>query len=269
MRVTMAILAVLAAGSLEAADRWESGTLCDDDGAASTCNELVHGTLQTGHDLEGPSGSPDQDWAVVQTRAGHSYEARVRSNTVLWDGPTCLNGCSRMDRVDAGGTILTAGTYPGAGVGAGGVFRSTVVVRWQAAAAEKQYLRVIGFPSTGETAADQYDLEFLDTTGFIPRFNNTASQVTVLLIQNTTTDLVTGSIRFHNAAGDLVHTAALSVTANGLQVLNTAGVSALAGLSGSVSIAHNGGYGGLAGKAVALEPETGFTFDTALEALPR
>jgi len=269
MRVATTLLAVLAAGSALAADRWETGTFCDDDGAASTCNELVHGTLQTAHDLEGPGGTPDQDWAVVQTRARHSYEARVRSNTLIWDGPTCLSACSRLDRVDAGGVILNPGIYPGAGVGSGGIFRSTVVVRWQAAVAEKQYLRVIGFPSTGESAADQYDLELFDTTVFVPRFNNTSTQVTVLIVQNTTPDLVTGSIRFQNGAGDLVHTAALSVTGHGVQVVNTATVSALAGMSGSVSIAHDGGYGALAGKAVAVEPETGFTFDTPLVSLPR
>jgi hypothetical protein len=269
MRVATTLLAVFAAASALAADRWETGTFCDDDAALTTCNELVHGTLQVAHDLEGPSGTPDRDWAVVQTRARHSYEARVRSNTLVWDGPTCLSNCSRIDRVDAGGTILTPGAYPGAGVGPGGVNRSTVVVRWQAAAAEKQYLRVLGLSASGESAADQYDLEFFDTTAFIPRFNNTSTQVTVLIVQNTSPDLVTGSIRFQNAAGDLVHTAPLSVTGHGLQVLNTSSVSALAGMSGSVTIAHDGGYGTLAGKAVAVEPETGFTFDTPLVTLPR
>ena len=58
MRIAMTFLAVLLAGSTLAADRWETGTFCDDDGALTTCNELVHGTLQTGHDLEGPSGTP-------------------------------------------------------------------------------------------------------------------------------------------------------------------------------------------------------------------
>jgi hypothetical protein len=31
-----------------------------------------------------------------------------------------------------------------------------------------------------------------------------------------------------------------------------------------VQIAHVGGYGALSGKAVSLEPSTGFTFDTAM-----
>jgi hypothetical protein len=33
-------------------------------------------------------------------------------------------------------------------------------------------------------------------------------------------------------------------------------------------IGHDGGYGGLTVKAVAIEPATGFTFDTAGVSLP-
>jgi hypothetical protein len=43
----------------------------------------------------------------------------------------------------------------------------------------------------------------------------------------------------------------------------------LLGQSGSVTIAQLGGYGALAGKGVALEPSTGFTFDAAFTPLPR
>ena len=50
-------------------------------------------------------------------------------------------------------------------------------------------------------------------------------------------------------------------------MLNTSGLAFASGTSGSIIVAHTCGYGGLAGKAVALEPSTGFTFDTAL--IPR
>jgi hypothetical protein len=46
-------------------------------------------------------------------------------------------------------------------------------------------------------------------------------------------------------------------------------VPGLAGQSGAAEIAQMGGYGALTGKAVALEPATGFTFDTSIVALPR
>ena len=44
---------------------------------------------------------------------------------------------------------------------------------------------------------------------------------------------------------------------------------ALGGTSGSLVIRHNGPYLGLAGKGVAIEPATGFTFDTAVTPAPR
>jgi hypothetical protein len=48
---------------------------------------------------------------------------------------------------------------------------------------------------------------------------------------------------------------------NGMVVVNTSAVSA--GTSGSIQIAHTCGYGKVQAKVVALEPATGFTFDTA------
>jgi ATP phosphoribosyltransferase regulatory subunit HisZ len=37
----------------------------------------------------------------------------------------------------------------------------------------------------------------------------------------------------------------------------------------AASLAHSGRYGQLAGKAVSVEPATGFSFDTPLSARPR
>jgi hypothetical protein len=65
-----------------------------------------------------------------------------------------------------------------------------------------------------------------------------------------------------------VHTEPLGVSANALQIFNTASIPALAGISGHALVAHDGGYGALAGKAVALEAATGFSFDTALTPKP-
>jgi hypothetical protein len=54
-----------------------------------------------------------------------------------------------------------------------------------------------------------------------------------------------------------------------VQVIPTGSVAALVGRSGSAQIAQLGGYAALAGKAVALEPATGFTFDTPVMPVPR
>jgi hypothetical protein len=52
-------------------------------------------------------------------------------------------------------------------------------------------------------------------------------------------------------------------------VLNTATVPGVNGVSGAITVAHDGRYGDLTGKTVALEPATGFSFDSALEARPK
>jgi hypothetical protein len=49
--------------------------------------------------------------------------------------------------------------------------------------------------------------------------------------------------------------------------LNTATVAPAS--SGSLTISHDGPFGALSGKAVAVEPATGFTFDTPLLPRPR
>ena len=241
-------------------DRWEAGSYATDD-HGGTSNELLHGTVQRGHDLQ---GAPDQDWTVARSKARHSYEARVSSGTVLWEPGDC-GDCATFDRMTANGTaVLTPGVADGA---TNTVFAATMAVHWIAAAAGNELLRVHGGDTL--TAIDLYDLEFYDTTYFLPRFNNSSSQITVLVVQNTKDAPVTGEIHFYDAGGALLSTQALSLAAQGVQILNSATVPALAGQSGSVTIAHLGGYGALAGKGVALEPATGFTFDTPLTPLPR
>jgi hypothetical protein len=71
-------------------------------------------------------------------------------------------------------------------------------------------------------------------------------------------------ISFYNAAGTLIDTQGAPLAPNAPYVFNTASVSTLVGQSGFARVAHTAGYGGLSGKAVALEPSTGFTFDTVL-----
>ena len=50
-----------------------------------------------------------------------------------------------------------------------------------------------------------------------------------------------------------------------VRLVSTATVAALSGQSGSVTVAHDGPFGAIAGKAVALEPATGFAFDSPME----
>jgi hypothetical protein len=47
-------------------------------------------------------------------------------------------------------------------------------------------------------------------------------------------------------------------------VINTASVPGVETASGAITVVHDGRYGELVGKTVALEPATGFSFDTPL-----
>ena len=98
---------------------------------------------------------------------------------------------------------------------------------------------------------------------------NKVSQVTVVILQNREAQPVAGTIAFWSAAGGLLLEQPFALAPHGSVAVNTAGLAALTGASGSITVAHDGPYGGLAGKAVALEPGTGFSFDSPLLAKPR
>ena len=257
------LAALVTATPARSNDRWDLGTLGDDD-SSNTLNEIPSGASQV-HDLEA-SSSPDQDWVQIRVRDRHSYEARVSgfSGVVFssLDGLPCIAGlCASLERVTSGGTVLQdASTLEGGSHAVG--------LRWIASSTGGAYLRVTG-PNTPLSTSDEYELEFFDTTYAAPRFNNSATQTTVLIIQNLKDTVVAGNIDFYNASGTLLHSEPLSLNAKATSVVNTAVLAGLAGQSGSVLVAQTGGYGALAGKAVALEPGTGFTFDTPFVLAPR
>ena len=97
-------------------------------------------------------------------------------------------------------------------------------------------------------------------------FNNTGTQVSVLLIQNPSDATVTGDVYFWGANGTLLATQPFTAAARNLISLSTPTVAP--DVSGTITVAHDGRYGDLAGKAVSLEPATGFSFDTLLEPRP-
>jgi hypothetical protein len=140
------------------------------------------------------------------------------------------------------------------------VARDAVSMRWVSTGDEDVFVRTAS--NTAIPGGSRYEVQLLETTYAVPRFNNSATQQTVLLVQNTRLEQVTGQVHFFNGGGSLLHSQPFQLEGRGLLVLNTAGISPVAGQSGSLLVAHDGGYGALSGKAVALEPATGFTFDT-------
>jgi hypothetical protein len=108
-----------------------------------------------------------------------------------------------------------------------------------------------------------------ETSYGISRFNNTNGQSTILLIQNPAAYPISGTIYFWSAAGAQLGTSPFSLAPKQLLSLSLPSVPAVATESGSMTVIHDGRYGDLVGKAVALEPATGFAFDTLMEPRPR
>jgi hypothetical protein len=146
-------------------------------------------------------------------------------------------------------------------------------LRWShdgAAAVSGEYLRVRSAGCTTTCGASAvYRMRAYDTTLRLPRFNNSATQVTLLVLQNASDASIVGHVRFWDGVGDLLGEQTLVLGPWQLQVVNTAAVPGAGGQSGTVTVSHDGPYAALRGKGVAVEPATGFTFDTALEPRPR
>lgn len=238
------------------ADVWDIQE--DNDDTINTDNELTHGTVQV-HDLGvRPGPVADQDWYVVPQKPHASYEIVIDSvsgdigNSGWTFDRIALDGVSVLQS----GVALVAGSH--------GYNRA---LRWANAASTvvpRQWVRVANPGcSTFCAARDEYTVRVRETTVNVPRFNASGTQTTVLLAQNASDRGCGASVFFWSAAGALLHTRVIDLTApKALSVLNVAGIPAVAGQSGHVTVAHDCGYGGLVVKAVALEPATGFSFDT-------
>jgi hypothetical protein len=255
LAIGLALGLALAAAPLSA-DVWDNDPGNEDDGNG-TDNELFHGAVQT-HDLEAQGGVPDEDWYVVFSRPFSSYEVLVdgMQGEVFGTG-----GPLPVDRVTAGGSVLTAGGDPPGGLG------SSQSVRWanNTALQITDYLRVDGGGSgctTACTTDSEYTIRMWETTGAIPRFNNSGTQVTVLLLQNPTDYSINGTVYFWESAGTFLASQSFALGPKELFTFNTATVAP--GFAGAITVTQDGRFGDLQGKSVALEPATGFSFDSPM-----
>lgn len=236
-------------------DGW--GTIVDDDGPSRPLQEIAHG-VRGRHDF---ASGPDHLY-VMRQEAYSSYE-------VVVDGAFGRGGSSagpRLDRLAADGATSLQSSI---GVGTGPARQ----LRWLNDAATPQggeYIRVRAAScATNCTAGDGYRVRAFDTTYRIPRFNNSGSQATILLLQNPTTRPVSVRARFWSPSGALLHTQSATLAPRSAYSLLTWNVAALAGQGGTVTIASDAGYGELTGKTVAVEPASGLAFDTPMAPRPR
>jgi hypothetical protein len=280
-----AVLSVLwLAAPSATADVWDVGPAGNgaDNTPASTLNVLVNGAVQI-HDLAALSTTdtcpaapcPDEDWYFVLTYPNTSHEVVVEGVTPNAGAPSL----TRHDWMSPGPPVQTA-PFLGAAATPG----STRSLRWETPSqgtpgwfpAQSIAVGRTFHAACGATcdATAQYTIRLYDTTATVPRFNNTGGQVTILILYNPVTydagdgtHLITGHVNFYTGGpGQAPFQVPFMLLESDSLVLNTATV--VPGQAGRITITHDGRYGQLVGKATAVEPATGFSFDTPLVTMP-
>jgi hypothetical protein len=223
------------------------GTILDDDDPVQA--ELRHGAWYSGDLAAGPDafGLLQEPYASYEVVLDASAESGLA-----------------LERREASGALLQSAVAVGTG--------SARSLRWRPAGTttvSDQVVRVSGPCGATCAAGDVYRVRVYDTTLRAARFNNSATQTTVLLLQNASDAPAVLAVHFWAPDGSLIatHAPAGPLPPHGVLVLDTSAVAPAA--SGSLTLAHDAPYGGLAGKAVAIEPSTGFAFDTPLDTRPR
>jgi glucose/arabinose dehydrogenase len=232
-----------------------TGVILDDDFPGGPPPELVHGATLV---ADAAGGTPDL-YRLAQGRFS-SYE-------VALDGVSgdLFPGLQLERLASDGASVLQAADPVGAG--------TALSLRFENATGATVFDQRLRVGSAGCGAGcdpgDVYRLRAYETTARIARFNNSATQVTTVVLENSTASTVTGTLHFWNAAGAALFSQSFSIAARGTLVFGTSSVPTLLGQSGSITVAHDAPYGALTGKAVSLEPATGFSFDTLLQSRPR
>jgi uncharacterized repeat protein (TIGR01451 family) len=224
--------------------------------------ELGHGSDEV-YDLAAQPGPvADVDEFRINQKPHSSYEVVIDAAS----GDIGAGSGPLLERIGPDGTTVLQAAAP---VGAG----PSRSLRWRNTTASVLEGETVRVRSTGCGTDcgpdDTYRIRAYETTYSVPRLNNSGTQITVLILQNPTSDPITGDVYFRNTSGTLVATQPFSLSPRQALVLNTAAVPGVSGVSGALTVAHDGRYGDLAGKAVALEPATGFSFDSALEPRPK
>ena len=253
---TLALVAALILTDTAESDVWDSSTV--NDNGNGTTNEITHGFSQV-HDLGAQPGPvPDQDWYRIVQTPFSSYE--VLCDGFTGDVDTLFPNTLAL--VDAGGTVLVPSSPYALGYA-----RSLRFVNNTFLSNVDTFVRV-GNATCGTNCGtnDNYRIRAWETTIAVPRYNNFGGQVTVLIIQNPSQETTTGTAYLWTAAGGItpVTSYGFVLLAREAAVVNLATLNGgvANGTSGTITITNNGRYGQLAVKAVALEPATGFSFDS-------
>jgi hypothetical protein len=232
-------------------------TIADDDGAAIRVREIGHAVgqrsdLAGGADLYTVHQPPYSSWEVVVDEASGDLGTGA--------GP-------RLERLAADlTTVLSSSEAVGSGRA-----RS---LRWVHVASDWErddYVRVASQGCGSDCGPDDtYRVRAYETTLRAPRFNCASGQRSVLVMQNVGPNLVQTWPQFWTGTGFRIAGAFGYVDARGVVAIDVcAADAAMAGQTGSVTVAHDGPYGAIVGKIVSVDPVTGTAFDTPLTSRPR
>lgn len=230
-----------------------TGVILDDDGiAANPPVEIAHGTRLVASLVPPVGRASDVDYYVMRHEPYASYEVIV--DAVSGDASPLL-----LELLFANGSPEQTAEPVGTG--------NALSLRW-GHAYPGQHVRVRSAACGSACGEDDvYRLRAYETTLFAPRFNQNGGQTSVIVLQNRSTATVSGYAYFFEPGGTTNFAQGFQLAPRGTAVLD--GTSFLKGFSGSLVVTHDAPYGGLAGKVVALEPSTGFSFDTPLTPKPR
>jgi uncharacterized repeat protein (TIGR01451 family) len=220
-----------------------------------TNGELSHGTDAFDH-LGAEGGTAAEDVFRINQKPYSSYEVVVDATS----GDIGNGAGPLLERIGADGTIVQTSLPVGTG--------SSRSLRWAnttSGEVEGETIRVRSAQCGTDCGPDDvYRVRAYETTYSIPRFNNAGTQITVLILQNPADYIVSGQAYFRDPSGLLLAAEPFTVAPKATLVLDTAGLPGVSGVSGALTIAHDGRYGDLSGKTVALEPATGFSFDSPM-----
>jgi len=231
-------------------DDWDAAAVKDNT-AAATRNLLQSGTTQT-HDLQAVGGVADQDWFVVNVDLFRQYEINVSAVT----GDTPIDNLDFLELYDATGVVLVQQAPT---VGVPGVEKQLRFL------SDSTTFRVRVKGNANSPATARYNITLTEATMYCPRYNNSGTQVSVLIVQNATNDNCGIAADFFNEAGSYITSFSANANANGMVVLAVGSVPGLPGTKGSVQLHPFCAPTALKAKMVALEPSTGFSFDTLCE----
>jgi hypothetical protein len=253
----IALAAAVGLASPVRPDVWDSSTV--NDNGNGTTNEITHGFSQV-HDLGAQPGPvADEDWYRIVQQPFSSYE-------VLCDGFTGDVNTGMPNTLHlvtgAGAEVLPSFPYHF------GYARSLRFANDNPTSNVNDFVRVQNAACGVNCGTnDNYRIRAWDTTVAVPRYNNAAGQVTVLIIQNPDQSSTAVGIAYlwpSTGGTTPVTTYGFILAPRAAAVVNLATLNGgvANGTAGTITITNNARYGVLAVKAVALEPATGFSFDS-------